>query len=186
MKTNLRQLVDTLVQMFNDHRGIIRSEVQHIIVLLSYNMNLKMFLLTMLGRVQRLKHQAKISALKTTLIVFLTHGKSKKNVGMFDQDKNLLPSLVTPLLELIVNKKRDDFVADMAQELLMLFSETHWTQIQEILIESLNEDDQQGNSLYNEFCDRMEVGQLAFLEDNGFPDRMNINIKLRIPFIEAK
>ena len=74
-----------------------------------------------------MKHQAKISALKTTLIVFLTHGKSQKNVGMFDQDKNLLPSLVTPLLELIVNKKRDDFVADMAQELLMLFSETHWT-----------------------------------------------------------
>jgi hypothetical protein len=40
--------------------------------------------------------------------------------------------------------------------------------------------------VYNEFCDRMEAGKMAFLEDNGFVDKMNINLKLRIPFIESK
>jgi hypothetical protein len=71
-----------------------------------------------------LKHPAKIAAIKTTLIVFLTHSKSQKNANIFDQDKNLLSCLVKPLLELILNKKKHNFVADMAQELLLLFSET--------------------------------------------------------------
>jgi len=71
-KTSMNTIVETLLEMFNDHKGLLRKEVQNLFVYLSRVMNLRSLLLEILSSIERLTVTGKASALKTVMIVLLS------------------------------------------------------------------------------------------------------------------
>lgn len=134
VKTNLKQLTISLVHMLNDSRSVIRSEVQHVIVLLSYSMSLKITLAAILTSLVRLIDAAKPAAIKIAMIVYLTH--EPKNQQLFETDRKLLLQLVSPIVSLVIDRKpSDQSLTDIAIEMLVLLADKNQTQVQEILID---------------------------------------------------
>ena len=75
-------------------------------------MSLKNILLTLLNALPSLQPQAKTTALKTTMIIYLTH--ANHNANLFDSDRHLLLQLVNPLVAQIADKYDDLSAAAMA------------------------------------------------------------------------
>lgn len=75
-------------------------------------MSLKNMLLTLINTLSELQPQAKTTALKTTMIIYLTHFHANPN--LFDSERHLLLQLVNPLVELIADRQTDLSAAAMA------------------------------------------------------------------------
>ena len=106
-KTNLRHLAVTLIELLNDRRGILRSDVQHIILYLSYSIKLKVLILELAQSLPRLTQMGKIGLLRTFMIIYLTHGDKEENKDIFEEDSNLLLTIVYYLTEVFLRKEKD-------------------------------------------------------------------------------
>ena len=60
--------------MYNDNKGILRKEVQQLILNMAQQMDFKNLVLTILNSAQRLTHTGRLAAIRTAMIILLKFG----------------------------------------------------------------------------------------------------------------
>jgi hypothetical protein len=140
-------------------------------------MSLRVILVTVIASLRNLKRAARTAAIKSALIIYLSHVSNHKDLF---NDQLLLVSIVEPLALTVANRSEDESSSALALELLLLLSNNNPDQVQEILLECWTGEN---HDYYNDFCDRLEKEQPAYL-DGQPPSRFEVNMKLMIPYID--